>query len=828
MTTPYGGLDPLDLAIIWAERGIPVFPGAVSQDATTGRIIKRPLTKHGFYNAELEDFKIAPMFERPPISLRSDEDLVACGIFGPAGDILIDLDQKPGKPDGVKFGTETLGLPLNTYNVTTISGAKHYVYAKPDPYQKIGNGSPWEKNGIDVRADAGYVVLAGSTTRHGNWAADPAYPWPSDGVLMELPMELWEPIVARGFSGRRSGTGPIGDVRASNFDPAVHLPLLDSEIPALLEHLMHEGSGARVLAFKQDEIGCWLELTCDGRTPSASLGYVWPTGLNVYSAGWPGRPSGKQEVLPPPPWQSEIVSGWLAALHAEEAAAEPEPEIDTEADEDAEDPVDPAKGERPGEFSRDVPIARKMCQKILLNRFLFGTGLGWMMWDGMRWKKLPSDSMLQQAVSAYIEYELDKLKPIRDADGNVELDAHGKPKMPRSPLEKYRDIHAVNRLILACRLVDGMEVEGSKMDAQENLLTTPNCTLNLLTGAEQPHNPADLITKITRVPYVKGATDPDWDKALDAFSDDETMRWVQRAFGACLTGVVGRDDPVVFHQGEGENGKSTFLAAITKAAGDHATLVSDAVLASGSVDQHAGMELLGARIAMTEELTDDHNAPMAKIKKFVATPRITSRLLYKDPVTFEARHGLHVSTNYLPFVKETDRGTWRRLVLVRYMKTFVGAAKDPALLGRLTRDEGPQIAALAWMVEGARMWREGGQTLDETTWSEAMVEWRDEWRKETDLVARFLDEMVEATREPSDRISVKDLWSYFEFWMLDLDTAWSERTFQKRLNHHDWVTTKFLGIRRDSGREPMSLRGARILPGATTRASFLRADGTRF
>ena len=75
-----------------------------------------------------------------------------------------------------------------------------------------------------------------------------------------------------------------------------------------------------------------------------------------------------------------------------------------------------------------------------------------------------------------------------------------------------------------------------------------------------------LLTKVTEVDYVAGATHSDWDKALTALNAVEAD-WLQIRLGQGLTGHPPPDDVLVVLEGSGENGKSTILDACSTARG---------------------------------------------------------------------------------------------------------------------------------------------------------------------------------------------------------------------------------------------------------------------
>ena len=133
------------------------------------------------------------------------------------------------------------------------------------------------------------------------------------------------------------------------------------------------------------------------------------------------------------------------------------------------------------------------------------------------------------------------------------------------------------------------------------------------------------------------------------------------------------------------------IGAIRHAVGDYGVLLPDKLLA-GRGDEHETiwMPLRGARFAYMEELPEDHVLPVARIKKLADTPEMSGRLIGKDHVTWAATHTIVISTNYLPVVKETDHGTWRRLAMVNYPFTFTGDAKDATLKKRLKNAAHPR------------------------------------------------------------------------------------------------------------------------------------------
>lgn len=112
----------------------------------------------------------------------------------------------------------------------------------------------------------------------------------------------------------------------------------------------------------------------------------------------------------------------------------------------------------------------------------------------------------------------------------------------------------------------------SDLDKNENLINTPYATYDLRKGlaGEQPHNPEDLITKITACsPGEEGKQI--WLDALNLFfcKDQKLIDYVQETVGMAAIGKVYQEHMIIAYGG-GANGKSTFWNTIFRVLGNYA------------------------------------------------------------------------------------------------------------------------------------------------------------------------------------------------------------------------------------------------------------------
>src|SRR5690606_13475797 len=86
---------------------------------------------------------------------------------------------------------------------------------------------------------------------------------------------------------------------------------------------------------------------------------------------------------------------------------------------------------------------------------------------------------------------------------------------------------------------DLLAVTQEQLDPDQYALNCLNGLLDLRTGELRPARPEDLVTKLVRVSYVPGATDPIWERVLTELLDPGDRSWLQKFLGYCLTGDVG-------------------------------------------------------------------------------------------------------------------------------------------------------------------------------------------------------------------------------------------------------------------------------------------------
>lgn len=435
----------------------------------------------------------------------------------------------------------------------------------------------------------------------------------------------------------------------------------------------------------------------------------------------------------------------------------------------------PEVGGTDGSFS-DAVLAEVLADELLTDQYLWTGALGWLHWTGQRWKRC-DDVQVHEAVRRHF------------LDWFTREVAAGCDSSRREGLYSLLGAGRIKQITGLARGI--VHADAADFDQQPDLLNTPSGVVDLRSGELLPHDPSLLMTKVTRASYNPAADHTAWTTAQEALPR-EIHGWLQTRVGQAITGHMTPDDALVVSQGGGENGKTTFFGAIAHALGDYHTLVSDRVLlANPEAHPTELMELRGARFALIEETPEARRLSVARLKKTVGTPQIEARYIRQDSVTFDATHSLFVSTNYRPIVEETDHGTWRRLILLRFPYRYVKPGQlltgpddrtgDLTLRERLKTDD-VQQAVLRWLVDGARAWYAAEKVLPPPP--ACVAGDTREWRMESDLVLCYVDDRL--VFDVAGHVIATELLTDFNEWLTARGhRSWSDKTFAARFGDHD-------------------------------------------
>lgn len=302
---------------------------------------------------------------------------------------------------------------------------------------------------------------------------------------------------------------------------------------------------------------------------------------------------------------------------------------------------------------------------------------------------------------------------------------------------RYRNYRYIVNTQNAARPMLALDV--SELDYDPELLNTPEATYDLTRGTDggHPHDPDDLITKITSCSPGDKGTDL-WLESLDLFfcKDRELIRYVQQIVGMAAVGRVYAEQMIIAYGG-GANGKSTFWNTIARVLGTYSGKISaDALTMSCKRNVKPEMaELKGKRLIIASELEEGQRLNTGMVKQICSVDPIEAEKKYKDPFHFVPSHTLVLYTNYLPKVSANDDGTWRRLIVIPFNAKITGRSDIKNYSDYLFEHSGPAI--MKWIIEGAKTAIRKGYKIDEPKAVRNAVE---KYREDNDWLGQFLED----------------------------------------------------------------------------------------
>jgi P4 family phage/plasmid primase-like protien len=366
-----------------------------------------------------------------------------------------------------------------------------------------------------------------------------------------------------------------------------------------------------------------------------------------------------------------------------------------------------------GEDAEDLRNARRLTERAR-GRFLavhrIGGGFTWYGWDGRRWAR--------DGVGAIYELASKVAKSwLKDA---AEAKSEKKQKGLIKHGLKSQQAQRLDAMVrLAGLALPDLKATAEQLDAEPWSLNVENGTINLKTGGLRPHDPADLISKLSPVVYDPAATAPRFGRFLaEVLPSSEVRAYIQRAAGYSLTGIT-REHCLFLLIGAGRNGKGVLMRLLLRTLGSYAMTAPEGLLIQKSGMEHptelAGLE--GARFVFISELPPRSRWDESRLKGITGGDPQRARFMRQDFFEFQPACKLWVAGNERPRVNGTSDAIWERLKEVRFPVQFRDEddplperqrwpVKDPKL--EEEHFPGELSGILTWAVKGCLEWQRRG------------------------------------------------------------------------------------------------------------------------
>lgn len=375
----------------------------------------------------------------------------------------------------------------------------------------------------------------------------------------------------------------------------------------------------------------------------------------------------------------------------------------------------------------------------------------WLIWDGQRWRLDDTAEVVRLAKDT-----------VRSIYGEAESTADDTTRKGIAKhAMKSESASRIREMIGLAESEPGIPVTPAQLDANPWLFNCVNGTISLRTGELRPHDPLDLITKMSPVIYDPDAQLDLWDSFIAWVTGDrqDFAFYLQKSIGYGLTGVTS-EEKLFMLLGPEATGKSTFAEAVKSTLGDYAkTADFESFLQrsfTGGIRNDIA-DLAGARFVVSIEVDEGKRLAEGLVKTVTGGDTIKARHLYHEGFEFTPQFKLWLAANHAPRVNADDGALWRRIVRLPFERIIPKDKRDGNVKAYL-RDPfigGPAI--LAWAVKGCLLWQAEG--LAEPDVIEKATE---AYRHEQDPLTDFIEECCIV--RPEATISRREFNAAYEAW----------------------------------------------------------------
>lgn len=304
-----------------------------------------------------------------------------------------------------------------------------------------------------------------------------------------------------------------------------------------------------------------------------------------------------------------------------------------------------------------------------------------------------------------------------------------------------------------------------------------------------PHDRADLISKVAPVVFDAGAACPEWDAFLAEVQPEARLRDFLRDYhGYALTGLTDAQ-AFVFNWGSGANGKSTFIEAIARIFGAYGQTLNPESFTG--TNQRRGdqatpdlADLVGARFLRVSELPERSPLQDNLVKAITGGEPMKVRHLNMRFFLFRPVFKASMSGNTAPKIEDISEGMWRRLMLVPWLVMI------PPERRRSFEDIQAVFAAersgiLNWLIAGCLSYLNTRKLVP----PEEVIAATAQHREELDPVGQFIEaSMMRPPPVEGGELQVMTagkMYEYYYGWCYDSGLKpWSETAFGRQMIKH--------------------------------------------
>ena len=281
------------------------------------------------------------------------------------------------------------------------------------------------------------------------------------------------------------------------------------------------------------------------------------------------------------------------------------------------------------------------------------------------------------------------------------------------------------------------------------------------------------LDSIPYIAYDPAKPTPEHLEILDFFTkiypDPVLREYCLTLYSACLEGA-NHEQKFYIMSGAGGNGKSKIIDLMAKTFGEYQDSLSATALTRKRADAGNAnpefIDLKNKRFVGMVEPEEGEKINTSLMKQLSGQDMLKVRGLYKSQEGFIFTARIFMSANTLPGVSSMDNGTWRRIMVIPHVATFVEEGKplnpaahihprDPLLDVKINRWRPYFASLLAWYFENHYL-RHGLIPPPQVTAAST------QYKEENDSFAAFCQESL--VKEAGSEVKDSDVYSCYKNW----------------------------------------------------------------
>lgn len=410
----------------------------------------------------------------------------------------------------------------------------------------------------------------------------------------------------------------------------------------------------------------------------------------------------------------------------------------------------------------------------------------WYIYDGRVWRPDQHDIKIAEMAKDFRDALLSFAPSITAEDTRNRFLS----RVDKLDQRKYRDL-----MVKDAGSDPAVTVDMSAFDRDKFLFNCHNGTINLLTGEFRPHDPADMLTKMTEVDYVPDAVCDRWLTFMDEVmeGDKERIKYLQKAIGYAMSGDTRLECMFILYGATSRNGKGTTMETVLRILGEYGrTAKPDMLSKKGFADSSGPSEdvarLNGARMVNVSEPEKSMQIDASLTKQMTGNNILTARFLRENSFEFKPQFKLFIDTNHLPQISDMTLFESDRIKIIPFNRHFTAEERDIDLKSFFAKPENLS-GILNWCLEGFKLYMTEGLDMPDSVENATT-----EYRQQSDRIMMFTSQCVKQERGQELRASA--VYTRYKDWCAENGFKYENASnFRKKMEQAGYVYQR----RRPSG-----------------------------